>query len=691
LYLVAARALAVPGLNVTGYEGDLGEQRLVNLSGELAPAGRTAEATEWTATLRADDGRRMAVHFQAWCRARAEGERWSYAITNREPGLTICGVTFPIVEGVRLGGSLEGNEVYWPSMYRGARITNLADADQFQRQAGAACKGVPYLYGAYQGDLCLPFFVQTGPGGAFGMTVMDPTSEVLTFIGSRSDDGMRYQVSTHPKVRTGASWRFGDVLVSCSSRPDWHPYADRYRAWLTRNGFGPRTMRGDVCTMTYGRWGDLRVPEAIRWARAYDARDVLLWVILYGRGDQYYPCYFPEPKTGVAGMTAMLGELRKAGLAPYFYTNGYLLSPLQKAGDSLQWQRQAPKEYPDWLAAGDHGFGETVASFRKGYDFAGDWLQTPGELESRRVRRVSFQWGEFPVYWWHSRPFWAACVNSPDWRKLFRDTARLHAEMGAAGMFLDQVGAIHPELCAATGHGHDDDSFGLWNRAYLQLLADVREGARPTCPDFLLEAEGAADRYSLHMDKYLSNFGEPSGPPSYPQMLRYAAPWVRTDDGSTRPGTAREAVRYVERALMLGSIFRVNGAQAEGPDDLNDPLLTCEAMGLLRAGIQTRRELVPFMDEGRYMHTVGLQAKGCAEAAWFSGPAGVLVVVRTRRNGAAVSVSPAGEVDAGRAYEVDWRTGKQAAVVAQRTGGRLTLQSIGQGFTLLIVPARAQR
>jgi hypothetical protein len=691
LWLVAARALAAPGLSVTAFEGDLSQQRFVSLGGELSPVGNGARGTEWSTTLKAPGGQQRAVEFRAWSRTDGAGEHWSYSITNREPDLTVCEVTFPIVEGVCLGGSLKGNEVYWPSMYRGARVTDLVDEEGFRRQASDACKGVPYLYGAYQGDLCLPLFVQTGPGGAFGMTAMDPTSEVLTFIGTRSDTGMRYQVATHPQVRTGASWGFGEVLVSRSSHPDWHPYADRYREWLTRHGFGPRKMRGDVCTMIYGRWGELRVPEAIRWAKAYDARDVLLWVNLYGRGDQYYPCYFPEPKTGIAGMTDMLGQLRKAGLAPYFYTNGYLLSPLQQEGDAQDWQRKHPSDYPEWLAPGDHGYADTVAEFRKGYDFAGPWLQTPGELEARRVRRVSFQWGEFPAYWWHYRPFWAACVDSPDWRKLMRDTARLHAQMGACGMFLDQVGAIHPELCAAAGHGHDGESFGLWNRAYLELLKEVQQEGARDYPGFFLEAEGAADRYAQHMDKYLSNFGEPAGPPAYPQMLRYSAPWVRTDDGCIRPTTAAGSVRYVERALLLGSIFRVNGGQGEGPDDPNDPLLTGEAMKLLRAGIQTRRDLVPFMDDGRYMHTVGLQTKGCAEAAWFQGPAGVLIVARAGRNGAAVSVGPVEGLDLERAHEVDWRTGREGAVRVHRAAGRLAVTGLGEGYHLVVVPATARR
>lgn len=285
--------LAAPGVSIDVFIGDLADQRFVTLPGELEEVSREGDTSHWRARLTQPAEPPLDIAFDATCIERNGLQRWSYTVGNRQAGTTVCGVTFPILSSVRIGPSWEGNRVYWPSMYQGTVIDDLTSAESFEAQCKRSCKGVPHLYGKYQGDLCLPFFAHSGPDGRLSVTVRDGSHEVFTFLGYRRDEGMEYRVGTHPRVVAGGQWSFGDIEVWRSEDPDWHPVADRYRDWLVGQGFGPGPeRRGDIVTMTYGRWGELRAEEAIRWAKAYDARDVLLWVILYGRGDQYYPCYF---------------------------------------------------------------------------------------------------------------------------------------------------------------------------------------------------------------------------------------------------------------------------------------------------------------------------------------------------------------------------------------------------------------
>ena len=682
---IAGGAEAGEAITLRAFVGDIGEQQFVTFEGEFREAGTRGNVTFWGCRLDCD-GAPVDARVTATSTADGNGMRWQYRIENREPHTTICQVTFPHTEGVRFGESWEGNRVIWPSLAQGAVIDDMTSAEAFSEQCKVACKGVPYLYGKHVGDLCVPFFVHEGPAGAFSLLVLDPTHEVFTLQGTRHETGMTYSATVYPRIPSGESWRFGDVHVIQSEKAGWRAVADRYRQWLIDQGLGPsEPRRGDVASISYGRWDRALEPEEVlRWAEALGIRDVCLWLHLYGRGDQYYPAYFPTPEHGIDGMKAYLATLREGGLEPYFYTNGYLLSPLQTPTDVKEWEERYPEQYPAWLK--DEGYADTVAAYRAaGNEFAGEWLQKPGGILPLRVRRVDFKWGEFPVYLWHGRPFWAACVAGAEWRKLFRDTTRLHGQLGCGGIFIDQVAAIHPELCSAEGHGHDGDSFGCWNRAYLRLLEEVRAGGDALRPGFFIEVEGGSALFATYCDRYIS-WGWANGPQSFPELLRYAAPWTRTYVEELPLGDAEKATRIIERTLMLGGVFRVAVGEAEGPDD---PALTGEAATLIRAAVGVRRELAGFYDYGRYMDTIGLTATGC-EATWFQAKDGtVLIAARAKEAGGEVRLDRAPEDGVGRVMRLDWRTGRDAEVEAQWREGWLVVGGLPEGLSLVRVVGRA--
>ncbi len=694
-FVLATRAVGLDPasmgqVHARAFVGDLSRQNFISLQGRLIQV--SGSKTEQAFRCRLSDGaRKRAVLFQARCRRVPHGLRWSYTIFNSEKDLTICSVTFPTVENVRLSSSWEGEKIVWPSLCQGALIDDLTSQEAFVRQAKKACKGIPHLHGRYQGDLCLPFFVQIGGRGSFGIMVLDPTHEVVSLDGFRSDSGMRYQVTVYPKVPPGQRWHFGEIEVFTSPVADWHIHADRYRRWLIDQGFRrPQPDCCDVATLVYGRWDGLIVEEVMRWAEAFDVRDVGFWQQLFGHGDQYYPCYFPPPGIGVEGMRAKLMKLRQAGLSPYFYTNYYLLSPLQTAEDAQRWSQKHPKQYPAWLAKGDKGYAEAVRQFwSQGYEFAGPWLVDPAGILKIRVRRVDFKWGEYPVYFWHKRPFYAACVATPQWRKLFRDTARLHASMGARGIYMDQLAAMYPELCSAKGHGHDNDSFGFWNRAALALVRLVKDTGREIEPRFFIEAEGAADLYARYVDRFFCYCGR-MPKLAYPELLHYTVPWVRADVGFPPLRDPAETLRLIQRVFLVGAIFRLAGGGPTGPFDPQAPVFTGDAARLLKAAIRARRRLRPLFDGGRYMDDVGIQARGCSDARWFHSSRGVLIVAVADSDGAEVTLAGPPPVDVGRAWALDWLSGKRRPAAVARVRGALRVTKLSKGINLLIIPASSK-
>ncbi len=684
---------SAPGLEVQVYLGDPAKQQFRTLIGQPLEVMRTTRGLRVRYGLRDDAGKFWRISFEADMTRSDRGRSWRYRLINQHPESTVSSVVFPVVKDVFAGGTWAGNRILWPGRYVGALIDDLTSAEEFERQCGDACKGVSHLHGLYQGDLCLPFFVQIGKDAAFSIMVCDPTHEVIALDGYRRKSGMEYRVTTYPRVAFGSGWEFGDIHVIRLDRPNWHIIADRYRNWLVRQGFRPSVRHGDVAALMYGRWDDLRTAEVIRWARALGIRDVCLWVVLYGRGDRYYPCYFPPPDLGTRGMKTKLNELRKAGLSPYFYTNHYLLSPLQTEADAREWTRKFPEKYPAWIAKNDHGYATTAARFRARHpDFAGKWLETPGGVLPLRVRRLSFRWGEFPIYFWHRRPFWAACVATPQWQKLFRDVTALHTRLGAAGIYIDQLAAIAPELCSAVGHGHDNDTFGFWNRACLRLLRQIRAEGEKNHRGFFIEAEGAADLYAKYVDRFLCNFRMPDPQSTiWPRLFRYTVPWARFDVGNCGYEDAEKMKKHVENTLLLGGIFRAAGGMATGPDNPADPRLKSESARLLKAGIRTRRRLAPFIDAGRFMDDVGLKTTGCSAAAWFGGENGVFIAANVAHGGAATVLLTAGrdDLDPAAATAIDWQTGRSRPVRMGMTNSVLSVTGLTAGFNLVIVPTKS--
>jgi hypothetical protein len=630
-HAVAGQMTVEPVVSVKVAVGELASQDFRVVSAELVPEGN---GEYWSAQF-GNDG--QGLSFRARRLGGGGQESWDYEITNASTDLTVSELTFPSTRPLRLSSSWGDETLVWPSLYQGALLTGLTSPEAFEAAARAAAKNNPYLTGRYQGDLCLPFCVQQGGGGAAALRVEDPTHEVFRLNATWAAEGMRYSVQTYPGLRPGDSWAFGRIQVLNLRGADWHTVADLHRTWLCANGFGPRPDRHrEVAALVYGRWDRLDPAEILEWAPRVGARDVLLWVVLFGRGDQYYPCYFPNEQTvAMVAMKEALGAMREAGLDAYFYTNGYLLSPLQTKADVEEWHARDPAAYPEYIADGDHG-----------------------------------------------RPFYAACVAAPEWRKLLCDTARLHAEMGAGGMFVDQPGAIHPEVCTATGHGHDRDSWGLWNRAYLELMQEVRAAGDAVHPGFFLEIEGAADLYARDCARSLGAFGPTLSGPAFPALLKYTVPWLMADQGTVSMTTADDEslADIVARTFLHGGSFRIGFPHNFAPSQIHE-----DGIAALASAVAVRRRLAAVMDAGRFLHGQGLDVSG-GEATWFSAGARVVVVVRVTAETGSVRLPPDLCTSPFEVTDLSWRDGTDEPVAVEVDDyGRRVISGLSEGLHLLVV------
>ncbi|MBP1449075.1 MAG: hypothetical protein JZD41_03550, partial [Thermoproteus sp.] len=67
------------------------------------------------------------------------------------------------------------------------------------------------------------------------------------------------------------------------------------------------------------------------------------------------------------------------------------------------------------------------------------------------------------------------CPAAEGWKRRILEIARTVKDLGADGVYLDQIAAAPPYLCLDAGHGHPRGGGGWWAKAYRELLAQIAE------------------------------------------------------------------------------------------------------------------------------------------------------------------------------------------------------------------------
>ena len=255
---------------------------------------------------------------------------------------------------------------------------------------------------------------------------------------------------------------------------------------------------------------------------------------------------------------------------------------------------------------------------------------------------------------------------------------------GAAGIYIDQTGAIAPEICGATGHGHDRDSFGFWNRGTLELLREIKAAGSAVQPGFFIETEGSSDLYGKYIDRSMGNFRPVEEDRCFSRLFRYTVPWFKGNLGTVDPSDAggMEGVRaLLERTLLLGETFRFaintnfDGAAPK----------TAETARLFKAALTARCALAAYYDDGLFMDDQGLKVDG-GTGVWFSASVGTLVAIQADQNKAGFSLAGVKNANPARARNLDWQTGTRKPVVCKQQSGTITVSRLSKGLNLVVIP-----
>lgn len=192
--------------------------------------------------------------------------------------------------------------------------------------------------------------------------------------------------------------------------------------WL-KPGETPWTDDGDECrrvTMENVEWcrrarDYFQVPISLHWYRWHQ--------IPY---DTLYPEYFPAK----AGFVEAVKAAQNLGFHVMPYINGRLCDP-----ESATWKDRGGSE---WAVRDEDGKPYT-------------------EVYGSGV------------------PLHPMCPATPGWQStIARLVARLAGEIGADGVYIDQIAAAQPYECHASGHRHLPGGGSWWTSAYRDLLKEAR-------------------------------------------------------------------------------------------------------------------------------------------------------------------------------------------------------------------------
>ena len=337
----------------------------------------------------------------------------------------------------------------------------------------------------------------------YGLEDPKPVSKRFCFLREKDDAALCLKAAMPlqdpDRVRNGQTlagtlvWQLGDG--------DWYDATLLYRAWMEKEaGWLPeRTASGRTDSAwleEIDAWwlvhinGDSFADEIIEAAKDLgvpSAVHLYLWHQIPFDND--YPHYFPEKGC----VRSELKKVQDAGIRVIPYINGRLWDTRDRGTE-------------DWM------FSKEAKPFATKDRFGKIFTESYSSKESDGSPVVLS----------------IMCPSTAFWQNTVRDlTGRILDDVGFDGVYLDQIAAAKPQLCADPSHGHPAGGGSWWSDSYNDLLRTVKEKH----PDRILATECTAEMFMKDIQAYLSWL------------------WVRNDQVPAFP------VLYSDKVHLFGIAF----------------------------------------------------------------------------------------------------------------------------------------
>ena len=497
-------------------------------------------------------GKRVAISARVTVRLPRDDCRTYWTLTlDNQTGFELDDVAFPAVDGAWLGERWQDDVLVYPH-FAGCRVDNpteqLAGEPQrihwkwqeyvYEYELGQAT-GALDERGAY---VCRLNY--SGQASMLWMDLYDPTENIGVYLTCRNesltmkalrmesfgktDPGAGLAILHRPGVKNGV-WRSEECVLALHEG-DWHWAADDYRAWfasLDRPASKPRPAwllqspglmaHYDFQYQSGGIVHTFRdVPDLLQEAQKLGFNHLLLSGWNEDGFDFGFPHDTPNHRLGTEqDLKDALAACRRMGGHVCFYIN----SRLCNTGFADQRERIA----------------ESAIMNRDGSLF----------IEKYGADNLSFA---------------SLCINDTAWRRYLADTVRyLTHEIGADGMYLDQLAMATSCKCYHPGHAEHAGNPCAWNQGYLKLLAEMQADYAPE--GMALIYEGCNDAYGPYASGQLvSELHCPFGG-RMPQVYKYTFPdQILTDmmnprrNSAMRPEhVARHSTELLHNAFTMGA------------------------------------------------------------------------------------------------------------------------------------------
>jgi hypothetical protein len=416
---------------------------------------------------------------------RAGGIVWRIAVRNRSRTFTLWQVIFPQLGGFSAGPRPDADALYYPEGW-GMRAAGWEAMPRLDRWSPRGW------------DFTMPWLAYTRGGRAFYIGAHDPRQAPKQFhFHPGPDRRARFAITLYPADMTiaGNSYETDFDIVTAGIPGGWHEAAGLYAAWARRQPWANRASGQRALSrrragsadpppalaiqawhkIHLGKCSFIGAPAPQELDRAMDelaaktedlARrlGVGLGVHLYSWHrvpfDTSYPDYFPPKRR----LKAFIARLRRAGYTVMPYINARL------------WDINAPS-WPRRNAA-RHAAKDSAM-----------------RVNPRTLVPYIEEYG-------NGQKLAPMCPAT----RLWQDTVvnlcdRIVHELGAGGVYMDQVAAERALLCFDRRHGHRPGGGGFWLDAYRAMMRRIR---RTVGPEAILTTECNWDGCAADFDGLLT-------------------------------------------------------------------------------------------------------------------------------------------------------------------------------------------
>lgn len=361
--------------------------------------------------------------------------------------------------------------------------------------------------------------------------------------------------------RPGNGFELAAEAVWQLFRGDWYDAAVIYREWVRKEAkwYPPLGENGREDTPPWMRELDLWalsggspsncVPEVRAFADSMGVPTAVHWYNWHEIPfDNDYPHYFPSKP----GFASGVKDLQDAGVPVMPYINGRLWDSRDRGTNDFEFSRLAMP---------------AVTKNQEGDPF----LEAYGSKEA----------DDTPV------KLGVMCPSTAFWGEKVREIVhRLMKEEGVKGVYIDQIAAAAPTLCADPAHGHPLGGGHWWTEGYWQMLEAIRKGMPR---DAMLTTECNGEPFIRYFDGYLTWHWQYDGQvPAFPAVYGGTVQMFGRSYGGGPTRDLALRMRVGQQLVFGEQIGWLSPGVLKEPDNA----------AFLRQAVQLRRKLAAYFYKG---------------------------------------------------------------------------------------------